>query len=314
MLPEHKPEVIITHESDLDGLVSGLLLQRLAKEIFGSEPRLLAYNHQTFKNRHFVENCGWVSDFTVDKRMDKPRWLVVDHHVAKYEPLQCQFVFDTKKSAGLLAYELCKEAGIESDALERMVRLNDVADLFIKDAPEFEEAQAYAGLIKSYGFWNMHSLIGGELEKLIDHPLLKVMETKRQIEDPIGLDWSRKNIVRISEDVGFVSTTIGNTNLIIHQLLEEGVGEFKVLTTLFRKPNGTVIASFRSNDGGALEIARKLQGGGHPCAAGATLPRSVNSINEAISYLKQILDPKLPEAKPINDLASLFDSIDVNEE
>ncbi|MDB4459259.1 DHHA1 domain-containing protein [bacterium] len=314
MLPDHKPEVIITHESDLDGFVSGLLLQRLAKEKFGTEPRLLAYNHQTFKNRHFVENAGWVADFSVDKRMDKARWLVVDHHVSRYQPSHCQFVFDTGKSAGLLAYELCKEAGIESAELDRLVRLNDVADLFMQAEPEFEEAQLYAGLIKSYGFWNMHSLIEGKLEKLIDHPLLKVMETKRKIEDPIGFEWSSKNIVKINDDVGFVSTTIGNTNLIIHQLLETGKGGFKVLATLFRKQNGTVIASFRSRDGSALDAASKLQGGGHPNAAGATLPRSVNSIAEAISYLGQVLNPQVPEAPPINDLASLFDSIEVNEE
>ena len=30
-----RPEVILTHESDLDGLVSGVLLQRLAEKIFG---------------------------------------------------------------------------------------------------------------------------------------------------------------------------------------------------------------------------------------------------------------------------------------
>ena len=32
-----KPDVIITHESDLDGLVAGVLLQRLAQTLFGSD-------------------------------------------------------------------------------------------------------------------------------------------------------------------------------------------------------------------------------------------------------------------------------------
>ena len=35
MLTLPKPEVILTHESDLDGLFAGLLLQRLAKKLFG---------------------------------------------------------------------------------------------------------------------------------------------------------------------------------------------------------------------------------------------------------------------------------------
>ena len=33
---DNKPEVIITHESDLDGLLAGVLLQRLAKKLFGT--------------------------------------------------------------------------------------------------------------------------------------------------------------------------------------------------------------------------------------------------------------------------------------
>ncbi len=32
-----KPEVIITHESDLDGLLAGVLLQRLAAKLFGAD-------------------------------------------------------------------------------------------------------------------------------------------------------------------------------------------------------------------------------------------------------------------------------------
>ena len=38
-----KPEVIITHESDLDGLVSGVLLQRLARKLFNADVHLEAY-------------------------------------------------------------------------------------------------------------------------------------------------------------------------------------------------------------------------------------------------------------------------------
>jgi len=314
MIPDQRPEVIITHESDLDGFVSGLLLQRLARERFGKEPKLLSYNHQTFKNRHFVETTGWVADFALDKRMDKHNWMVVDHHHTGYQPVNCRFIHNPEKSAGLLSYELCREAGIQSEALDKLVELNNVADLFLHQSPSFDEAQLYAGLIKSYGFWNIHSLIGGELEKLLDHPLLKVMAVRQEIEDPIGLSLSRDNIVELSKKVGFVSTTIGNINLIIHQLLEDPSVEFEVLTTLFRKPNGTVIASFRSRNQTALSIARQFQGGGHPNASGATLPRSVDSIKQAIEYLTQILNPQTPETPPINDLASLFDSIDVAEE
>jgi nanoRNase/pAp phosphatase (c-di-AMP/oligoRNAs hydrolase) len=64
-----------------------------------------------------------------------------------------------------------------------------------------------------------------------------------------------------------------------------------VLLTLFRKGNGMIIASLRSRDGEAQQIAEQLKGGGHPNAAGATLPRSIQQIPDAIEYLKQVLNP-----------------------
>ena len=43
MISLPKPEVILTHESDLDGLVSGLLLQRLAHRLFDEKVPLEAH-------------------------------------------------------------------------------------------------------------------------------------------------------------------------------------------------------------------------------------------------------------------------------
>ena len=37
MTPLPKPDVIFTHESDLDGLLAGALLQRLAHNLFGTD-------------------------------------------------------------------------------------------------------------------------------------------------------------------------------------------------------------------------------------------------------------------------------------
>jgi len=53
-------------------------------------------------------------------------------------------------------------------------------------------------------------------------------------------------ITAISPTVGFVDTVVGNINLIVHQLLERQETPFQVLVTLFRKGNGTIIASLRS--------------------------------------------------------------------
>jgi len=79
-----------------------------------------------------------------------------------------------------------------------------------------------------YQFWNVHALIGGQLERLLDHALLEVMEVKRRVENPLGFAWSRDNVTEITTTVGCVDTIIGNNNLIVHQLLEEKATPYPV--------------------------------------------------------------------------------------
>ena len=67
-----RPEVIITHESDLDGLVAGVLLQRLARKLFHADVRLEAYNYNYWRQRDPREKSGWISDFSFEQRLDKP--------------------------------------------------------------------------------------------------------------------------------------------------------------------------------------------------------------------------------------------------
>src|SRR5215472_12494707 len=304
-----KPDIIITHESDLDGLVAGVLLQRLAYKLFKTEVPLEAYHYNFWKQRELREKSGWVTDFTFEPRMDKPNWVTIDHHATENAPKTALLIHDLNKSAGLLCYELCKEAGLGSPALDRLIHLNNVADLFLEDDSDFNLANDYANLVKIYGFWNLHALLGGAIEKLLDHPLLEVMEVKRRVEDPLGFDWSKSNVTELSPTVGFVDTVVGNNNLIVHQLLERQATRFPVLVTLFRRTNNLVIASFRSRNGEALKVAEKFQGGGHANASGATMPKSVRTIPEAIAYLRQILNPK--KEAPLNSLENLFAEIDV---
>ncbi|HNU99361.1 MAG TPA: DHH family phosphoesterase [Verrucomicrobiota bacterium] len=301
-----KPALIITHESDLDGLVSGVLLQRLARRLFGVEVPLLAYHNHAWRQRPLPESAAWVCDLGFDKRLDRPGWLVVDHHEAEAVPQKARLIMDPGKSAGLLAYDLCRQHGLESPALDRLVHLNNVADLFLVDDPEFDLANDYASLVKVYQFWNLHALIGGELERLVDHPLLEVMAAKRRIENPLGFEWSRTHVSRLSDTVGYVDTIVGNSNLIVHQLLNTQATPYTVLLTLLRQGNGTVVASLRSRNGEALKIAACLQGGGHPNAAGATLPRSVQRIPDAIAYLAKVLVPQPPASADAGGLESLF--------
>jgi len=304
-----KPEVIITHESDLDGLVAGVLLQRLAKKLFNVDVPLEAYHYNFWRQREPREKAGWIADFTFEARLDKLNWLIVDHHVTEVAPKSATLIHDVNKSAGLLCYELCRENGISSPQLDRLVHLNNVADLFLEDDPDFELAGDYASLVKHYQFWNLHALLGGQIEKLLDHPLLEVMAVKRRVENPLGYEWSKANVAELSPTVGCVDTVVGNNNLVVHQLLEREATRYPVLVTLFRRANNTIIASFRSRNGEALKVAEKFQGGGHANAAGAILPRSIRQIGDAVEYLRLVLNPK--KEAPLNSLENLFACIEV---
>jgi oligoribonuclease NrnB/cAMP/cGMP phosphodiesterase (DHH superfamily) len=307
-----RPDVILTHESDLDGLLAGVLLQRLARRLFDAEVRLEACNYNYWRQRELREKSAWITDLTFEPKLDKPNYVVIDHHITEAVPRQAKLIHDVNKSAGLLCYDLCREHGLASAALDRLVHLSNVADLFLVDDPDFVLASDYANLVKIYTFWNLHALIGGEIEKLLDHPLLEVMAVKRRVEDPLGLAWSKANVAELSPTVGFVNTVVGNNNLIVHEMLERQVTNYPVLMTLFRRTNGVIIASVRSRNGEAVKIAEKLQGGGHANACAATLPRSVKNIPDAVNYLRQVLNPPPPPptVNTMNSVASLFDAIE----
>lgn len=305
-----KPSVVLTHESDLDGLLSGLLLQRLAQKVFSADVPIEACQYQTWRQRDMREATAWVADFAFDARLDRLGWLVIDHHPTEVRPQRALLLHDTTKSAASLCYELCREHGIASPELERLVHLNNVADLFLVDDSDFALASDYANLVKVYGFWNLHALIDGRIEELLHHPLLEVMEVKRRVEDPLGVEWSRRNLVEIAPSIAFVNTVVGNTNLVVHELLHERNTPYTVLISAFRRSNGQVILSLRSRAGEALPVAERLQGGGHPNASGAILPRSVRSVSDGIDYLRKALNPSAPVDPPMNELESIFAELD----
>ena len=115
MAIQHNPEVVITHESDLDGFVSDHLLQRLANHLFGGL-KLQAWNYTNFEKRPLRESCAWVCDLNFCKR---DNWLIVDHHRTDHDPQYAQLILDHDKSASLLCYELCKEYGLGNEKLDR---------------------------------------------------------------------------------------------------------------------------------------------------------------------------------------------------
>ena len=104
-----KPEVILTHESDLDGLIAGVLLQRLAQKLFGAVVPLEAHHYHTWRQREPREKSAWVTDLSFEPRLDRPQWAIIDHHATDTPPKQALLIHDLNKSAGLLCYELCKQ-------------------------------------------------------------------------------------------------------------------------------------------------------------------------------------------------------------
>ena len=69
------------------------------------------------------------------------------------------------------------------------------------------------------------------------------------------------------------------------------------------------LVSLRSSEGGALRMAKQLQGGGHANAAGAALPKRVQRGADAVDYLKTALNPITHAQENVPDnLESLFES------
>ena len=286
-----QPQVVITHESDLDGFVSGHLLQRLANHLFDQQTLLQAWNYTNFERRPLRENCAWVCDLNFSKRMDRDNWLIVDHHQTDVDPQRARLILDHSKSASLLCYELCKEHGLGNEKLDRLVHFTNVGDLFLTDDPHFTESIDYGSLIKQYMFWNIAKLIEGDLESLVDHPLIEVIATRRRIENPIGYEYAKAHITPLSDTVAMIESPIGDTNAVVHQMLtEEIISQPVILTAVTR--NRSVSVSLRSRNGEALAVAKLLQGGGHPNACGATLPQTVQRMPDAVEYLKKTLNPK----------------------
>src|SRR5438045_9084052 len=166
MAPLPGTDMIFTDESDLDGFASGLLLRRLSDHLFGSPIRLEAYHYNSWRQREVRENAAWVADLSFEARLDKPNWVVIDHHATEGLPKNARLVHDLGKSASLLCYELCRESGVTSPELDRIVHLSNEADLFLEADADFVLASDYANLVQVYGFWNLNSRLEGKPERI----------------------------------------------------------------------------------------------------------------------------------------------------
>ena len=203
--------------------------------------------------------------------MDKPNWAMIDRHATETPAKSAHLIHDLNKSAGLLCYELCKEQGMGSPELDRLVHLTTWRTCFWRTT-RFHAGQRLRQPRQGVPVLERALADPGRIEALLDHPLLEVMAVKRRIENPLGFAWSRENVSQISPTVGCVDTIIGNNNLIVHQLLKQKASPYPVLLTLFRRPRAwsreTAQPQWRS-----VKVAEKLQGGATQMPAPPLCPR-----------------------------------------
>ncbi len=299
-----KPEIIFTHEGDLDGFVSGNLLQRLARSLFDCEVPIEPLSSSPWSTLKWFPKSAWVCDITFEDVIDRENWLIVDHHRTPSQPESATLVHDLDSSAAKLCYQLLRQHQPGNSSLDRLVELTDIGDLFQSEHADFVLATDYARLIKTYRFRSIQRLFENDLESMLDHPLLAVMASKREVEDPVGLAWSRERITEISSDIGYVAHAVGDLNHILHELLNDEGVPYTVLFSLAKNPNRPIALSIRSRNGQALAVAQSLNGGGHPNAAGAKLPGAINSFQNAVQFLIKHFHPEEPAEQ---DIGALFE-------
>ena len=57
-------------------------------------------HYHNWRQRDLREKCGWIADLTFEPRMDRPNWVIIDHHATETPPKNALFIHDLTKSAG----------------------------------------------------------------------------------------------------------------------------------------------------------------------------------------------------------------------
>jgi len=107
-----------------------------------------------------------------------------------------------------------------------LLHWNNVSDFVLSKRPGVCHRDDYANLVKVYTFWNLHAADTGRSRTARWPPLLEVMAVKRRIEDPLASKWKPQEHCQLSPCRASWDTIVGNTNLIVHQLLECGATKY----------------------------------------------------------------------------------------
>lgn len=280
----HEPVVIYTHREDMDGLLSGILAQRLAYAKYG---KVIPVAGLTYDDIRLVDpkNTAWFCDLSLDgtKLSENVYNTFFDHHNWKNPPAGTGFIEkdNEKSAAGVVATVLNAEDHKMMDGLFELVLTVQAGDLHKIDDVRYETARDLQYLLEQVGFEAMWNSFADHPEKMLESPMLPAMRERRDLEDEEGFLQAKESLIKTVWG-GIVQFKIGDWTDILNRISTE-VLDNKTCAYISKVADGFEVR-FISENGSAIKIATKLGGGGHPDASGAIL--NVVGYDDVVKFLQ----------------------------
>lgn len=269
-----EPTVIYTHRDDLDGLLSGMLAQRLAFAIFGKSIPVRAISYGDIQLVD-AKNPAWFTDLCPEREelTTNPENSFFDHHHWDEMPTGPSYIEDSeeKSAAGVVASVLESIAPQFMRGLTPVIDMVQAGDLHKIDDEQYGTARDLQYLFNLLGFDAMWYRFAMDPGALLTAPELPTLRERRTRDDLEGWNQCHESLKKTSWG-GVVTFTVGDWVTVMDRVSRELLGG-KTVARLARKDDGFEVRVL-STDGSALKVAEALGGGGHPNAGGAMIPFS----------------------------------------
>jgi SPP1 gp7 family putative phage head morphogenesis protein len=285
-----EPVAIYCHVDDMDGLLGGVSMQRLAWVIFGKVVPVIPMTYGNSKLINPKDPC-WTIDLDLHNHAiaDNPDCFIVDHHIWEDVPAGSYWIDGTETmSAAGMACRLFNEAiesgcGVMTNVRGMMISKNlyetvEVGDCWKDADPRFELSRDIQYFMTTIGFDAMWVRFANNIENILIAPELPYMHEKRVKDEMEQVANARQHLIPVSwgsivdSPAGsFVATIIAKeTNKPVAYIKASGVGS---------------CVCFKSSNGEAIKLSKSLGGGGHANSAGAYIdaPKAV-----AIKKLQEV--------------------------